>query len=181
MLRAVLLVLVAAAPTAILQAQSNPVYPDRGSRVRVSLAGGAPLMGEVAAVCDGGLVLRSEGGIVMVPRTSIRRLDLSHGIRRNTSRGIQGGLLVGAAPGAVVGALAWADEEPNGWFNLGVAWVPLSTALLALPGGVVGGIIGAGSRSEHWARVPLEYGWPPVEPLLIGHNGRIVAGIRVGW
>jgi hypothetical protein len=181
MSRPILLVLAAVALAPTLQAQSNPAYPDSGRRVRVTLAGASAVIGVVTDISDSGLTLRAEDGIVMVPRASITRLDLSQGMRRNTARGIQRGSLIGAAAGAVVGALAWADEKPNGWFNLGAAWVPLSAGLLALPGAVVGAVIGGSSTSEHWTRVQLENGWPPVEPLLIQHDGRVVAGIRVGF
>ena len=122
MSRPILLVLTAVTLAPTLQAQSNPAYPDSGRRVRVTLAGASAVIGVVTDISDSGLTLRAEDGIVMVPRASITRLDLSQGMRRNTARGIQRGSLIGAAAGAVVGALAWADEKPNGWFNLGAAW-----------------------------------------------------------
>lgn len=84
-----------------------------------------------------------------VPVAGIRKLETSVGGRRGASvgTGIMLGLLGGALLGAALGYSEPGDLEP------GIS-VGLGGALFAVPGMLIGGIIGAATR-ERWASAQL--------------------------
>ena len=92
---------------------------------------------KLVSVDEAGLVCRhgSEDGLT-IPRSEIRSIKMAH-----RGRSALTGLLVGAGIGAGIGAgVEHATETPStGWINFN----GLARGILALAGGVIGGIAGA--------------------------------------
>lgn len=153
-------VVVAAVP-AVLAAQ----FPERvqtGVRVRVWLPEPQPqentprrrqlLRGTVAGIENDVLRLSVPGteGTLMVPRSSIRRLDVSRG----TSRGASA--LERAIGGAIVGAIGAAlENDPKGseWPAYKRDWRAAEEG--AKWGAAVGAVVGFVLPTERWRRVRL--------------------------
>lgn len=78
------------------------------------------------------------------------RLEQSAGLRRRTLRGMGTGLLLGAAGGGILGAWTWACPPYSLiCFSRGIS-AAAGAVLLALPGLVVGGIVGGQKTHEAW-------------------------------
>ena len=110
---------------------------------------------------------------LVLPRTSITKLEVSQGRKSRPGAGIGYGALVGLATGALGGAILcksdYACSNPNQeegdmtpLFALGGA------ALGAVAGGVVGGIIGASHSGEQWEQVPSKHWRLSAAPQLHG-------------
>ncbi|HET9150145.1 MAG TPA: hypothetical protein VFN83_00350 [Gemmatimonadales bacterium] len=176
----VMLAAVVALTTPVLEAQSASLPPDLNTRVRVWPAhSSAAVAGVVIRFDDSGIGIRTGGDTVLIARDSIRRLEVSRGIHSNFSRGLGRGALIGAGIGAVLGAVTWASEREGDWFQYGPAWIPIGAAGFGMWGGLIGGIAGAASHSEHWDRVRLDQEPARAAPLVTRRDGRTVVGVAL--
>ncbi len=153
--RAVLIVLVLASITLAQSARGQVSSP--GYRVRIMESHSRrPLI-------VGWLVRQTIDSVVIVPDSLLsqgtervfvlgrqHRLEQSAGLRRRTLRGMRTGLLVGAAGGGILGASTWAcPPDSLICFSRGIS-AAAGAVLLALPGLLVGGIVGGQKTHEAW-------------------------------
>jgi len=149
-------VLIAVPRLAIAQFPSE-VQP--GTRVRVWIPEPARqeegpnrrqlLRGTVESV-DGSLRLRVPGttGSLAIPRTAVRRLDVSRGVSRGAS------MVERAVGGAIGGAVAWAalnDPRRRGGPSYRTDWQAAGVG--AAWGGGIGAVVGLIWPHERWRRV----------------------------
>jgi hypothetical protein len=142
-----------AAPCAALAQFPSAVQP--GARVRIWLPEPARqeqgparrqlLRGTVESV-DGGvlrLMVPGTSGSLAIPRGSVRRIDVSHGISRPES------MIGGAVGGAIAGAVSFATGGPHyrtDWraAGVGASW-----------GAGIGAVLGLLFPHESWHRIRL--------------------------
>jgi hypothetical protein len=137
----------------------------RGTRIRVTapVLAMRPIIGTLDTLDEERVTWTPEHGdsILSWPRASLERLEISQGRRANTWRGALLGALSGAGAGLIVGFVAGEDECPeNGLAGLAAADCLTraeaavgGTVLGAVGGGLVGLLIGSGSKSERWRSV----------------------------
>jgi len=130
-----------------------------GARVRVSVGGDRPVEALLARQDARGvaLVFPSENPFVppsemVIPATSIARLEMSLGKKRHA--------LLGAAVGAVVLGLTGLSDPVDTSENCDYAsYAPCSRAeaivVAALAGAAIGGVVGHFVQTERWAPVAL--------------------------
>jgi len=158
-------------------AQQGPRI-SRGDRVRVVTTtwGGRASTATVEAVRPDTLVLgRSRPGgreSVVVPLTSIERLEVSVGRKSNAGKGALTGAIVGGSLGLILGIAAWAGSDDGDFLQVGPEAVPVSVAFFGGGGAILGTLIGALSHSDQWSPVPLE-------DLQLG-LGPVQGGVAVG-
>ena len=160
-MRAVVIALTIALAPSLASAQ----FPDRvqpGARVRVWLPEpynqeNTPwrrqLLRATVSGVDGDalrLVVPGAGGTITVPRTSIRRLDVSKGQSRVASAFERA--VTGAIGGAIVAALE-NDPQSTEWPHYNRTWRAAEEG--AKVGAVIGAVVGFIFPTERWARVRL--------------------------
>lgn len=158
-MRALLLLALLAAIPPFAEAQF-PADVRAGARVRVWLPEAtrqeqAPerrqlLRGTVESVDAGGLRLRVPGvaGTISVPRSSVRRLDVSRGVSRGAS------MVERAVGGAIGGAITFAllnDPKRTGGPHYRTDW--RAAGVGAAWGGGIGAVIGLIWPYERWHKV----------------------------
>jgi hypothetical protein len=161
------------------QAAAQTVMP--GARVRVvDASSNNPLMvGELVRLIGDSVTILSAANLASSATRTVwvvggqHRLEVSTDLRRRTGRGIGYGFLVGAAAGAVIGAVTYRRCVPSpGYFgSLGCMfdYGPAANAaggaiVFAIPGMLIGGMIGHSVKSEVWRRVddlPVRVGIAP--------------------
>lgn len=121
-----------------------------GHRVRVTTDSGA-WIGMLAQLDSTSLTLHgpglSDSSAVTLPRSRIRRLEISAGRRSNAGRGTAIGFGVGVAAGMVIG-IGCANSD--GFLQCTDGEVAKITLLSGLWGAGVGGLLGLASSSERW-------------------------------
>lgn len=130
---------------AVAAAEAQEPVPT-GERVRVTSDVGA-IVGELAAVDDGELEVRTETGPVVIPHDDVSRVEVSRGRRGHPWTG----MAVGAGTGLLWGLLVTAgddieDPDYGGEAALSGA-VAASGALIGALGGLV---VGSLIRTERW-------------------------------
>lgn len=198
MLRTLLLVLAVfccGAATGLPEAEASLLYA--GDRVRLSVTtpelirvlSGDPLgadqldrdqfIGTLGGRRDDDVVIRVESSAteLAVPVTSVRRIEVSLGMRGNAGRGALIGMGAGLVGGAAAGLIVCASgdcDNPDSFLELSTGFV---TTMLALGGAVVGtgvgALTGALIRSEHWRttqiqELPYGEGTLPEDGLRLG-------------
>ncbi len=156
--RALLLVVAAAAVGRGAAAQPASAAVTPGARVRVEAPGHGRATWDVSGIRRDTLLLLP-AGVGRGPRTAVAlsdvtRLEVNHGPRRNILLGAAAGLALGAAAGAVYGAshpgpLAGLCFCPEARRPDPVFW----TALGAMVGPPVGALAGRLVFGDHWQRV----------------------------
>jgi hypothetical protein len=108
------------------------------------------LRGTVESVDAGGLRLRLSGtsGSVSIPRSSVRRLDVSRGVSRGASMVERA---VGAAIGGAVSFALLNDPRRSGGPHYRTDW--RAAGVGAAWGGAVGAVVGLIWPYERWRRV----------------------------
>jgi len=140
-------------PKALAYGLAHP-FPAVGQSVHI-WAPSSGLHGDFATIAvlsadSIGVVLPYGGSLrtLKVPVDSVRRLELSRGLKGHPREGF----LAGALVGAIVGA-ASDPGSPGAWMYLGRGGQALILGvLLAVPGTAIGSLI----RTEHWEVVPHE-------------------------
>jgi hypothetical protein len=161
--RVIVLVILALAPSTAAWAQVPSVSVSPGQRVRVTYVcadgvRGCSTVGLLArwdadsVVVTGGhddALMAARPWRVAVPRSAVTALAASQGRHSHVAMGLAVGLLVGTAAGGV-----WAVATPcKGFACLGDGYEWFAGVLLGTFGGA---LIGAGTKSESWAEVPVE-------------------------
>jgi hypothetical protein len=146
-----------------------------GSRVQVVSTVAGKVRGSLGQIDEASLTLqREDGGAIVIPRTSIVKVDVSLGRTRQTKKG----MLIGLVSGAVLGgALLLLDSEEC---STGVEVSCQSDAhwvgSMALAGVVHGAWIGALVKGDQWASVTID------APTLTSSRGRApAAGLAFHW
>jgi hypothetical protein len=128
-----------------------------GMRVRVvQTSTSAPVVvGELVRIAGDSVIVSAAGGtLVSMSLDEAHRLEVSDGVRRQTTRGVGIGLLAGAVAGAVIGAATY--EPCDGWcfvdFGRGGTAL-ISAGALSIPGMIIGGIVGAATTHDTWREV----------------------------
>ncbi len=122
-----------------------------GTRVRVA----APdlnissSIGEVEQVNPDTLVIRTETSRLVISMTSVKRLEISQGFRRNTLKGSIYGALIGCA---LFGIVEFAVTEEGAFSDASIVVAALMGAAV---GAGVGAIAGRARRTESWKKLPL--------------------------
>lgn len=137
------------------QAARYPAQLAPGARVRITSPSLVPSVetGRLLAVRSDTLVLQADRSTtpMALPFPSVTKVELSHGTHRSTVAGMLLGILAGGATGAAVGAAMPTDGKGINFGHGGDA------ALMALPGALLGGTIGAllgtAHQSERWESV----------------------------
>jgi len=167
----VLLVQIGYAPCA---AQEIPSVAE-GDRVRIKTSSSSVsnlLVGNIVSLSPNMLVLKSNKQDIplMIPLTSVTRLEVSGGKKWNTLRGAGYGLLVGASLGGIIGFAAGEDcpaprsrsREPYGFYGGIDLCFPRGGMAVAegitfgVVGGVFGAFIGSLTLTDRWEEVPLD-------------------------
>ena len=133
--------------SAMAQVQQPPV--ERGARIRIRVTAPSELsdrdiVGTVASWESEQLVLDALSGTLTFPIDSIIKLEISRGKKSYVEEGALIGLLVGGI---------------SGYLGCGRVIKPcdkraLAAAILAVPGVVLGAIVGAGASPTIWEEVP---------------------------
>ena len=170
------LALVLALPIRAPAAQNSPTLA-RGARVRVTTPDARGwVVGTLESVDSTSIVLRRENGeAAVLPRGRTTQVDVSAGPGScspgHRARCVLVGFLIGAGVTAAVAELSWQNstsEAPEG----------VAVLMLAVPGALVGTIVGALRGGEHWNSIelPVRLTLTPGRPGSV-HPGR---GVRVG-
>ena len=146
----------------------------RGERMRVT---GPPVCQPTYTVCVGpprqsvgtfwawqadSLIMERNGNALALPLDAVTKLEVSQGQKSYTVDGAIIGLLVGGVAGAAIGYASYQKCESQGEFfscigDLGPEFAAWGGALvIGLGGGVVGALIGASTKTDRWAEVPLD-------------------------
>jgi hypothetical protein len=111
--------------------------------------------GRLAILADDGITIRTSAGEVVLPRTSVRRIERLYTSSR--ARRAKIGFLIGAAAGAAVGATAVQSNRGPWILMLGGGW------------GGIGAAIGAASKPSR--RAVVVYGTPLSPSTRIHRDG----------
>lgn len=145
-------------PAAGMAQISRPdaIQVDTGSRVRIAapVFGHRKQVGTVVSLTRDTLVLREGADAILQPiaTPTITALDVSSGTHSRKGKGALLGFAVGAAIAAGIEAATW---EKTSSFDFGRGG---DAALVALPGGLVGGVVGmllGAHETETWVPVNL--------------------------
>lgn len=120
-----------------------------GARVRITAPEiqTRPIVGTLVGIEPGGLSLERDGDHrqELIPRTAVRKVEISAGRKSNTRKGALIGFTVGAAlAGAFALALASGD------WSVGGGELARAVGILGGGGAAVGGLLGAAIKTERW-------------------------------
>jgi hypothetical protein len=139
------------------QRRTEPLPLDSLSRVRVTQSPYDRFGATFVSADSQAVVVERDGQRLVLPRSSVQRLEASQGTRPLESRAWRGakrGFLGGALVGGVLAALVLATGEDDSYIsNEGVAVISLGAGVTA--GTVLGTVIGAAAPSERWVPVPI--------------------------
>jgi hypothetical protein len=161
------------------RAAAQTVMP--GTRVRVvDASSNNPLIvGEMVRMVGDSVTILSAANLASSGARTVwvvggeHRLEVRTVLSRRTGRGIAVGAMLGAAVGAVFGAVTYRPCEGTAWgaclMDYGQAGEAAGGAILfAIPGMVIGGIIGHNVTTATWRRVDR----PPVRVGIAPAPGR---------
>jgi hypothetical protein len=133
-------------------------------------------VGEVEALDGTTLHLRPPGDTaeVVMAANSIRALEVSDGIHDHSGTGIGIGALSGALIGGVV-----LSQLLFGPFAADAKAIAVGAAMGVVPGFLIGGAIGASSRSERWLRLPLSISHRRIEAALRFTGPAVVVSLKM--
>jgi len=155
------------------------VHIAAGDRVRVATSeqdhedefeGSArrPLIGTVKEINARSLTLKIKGrdGPMVIPRSSVTRLELSLGTRDragSVARGAAVGFLAGAVLGGIVGMASHDDDESSSnalitFDHSRMLDTVLGAAIFGLGGLLVGGVVGGVAAGEDWEEISSPFG-----------------------
>lgn len=132
-----------------------------GSRVRLSVrtASREPwrIGGTLEAVSRDSLRLQtSKYGSMSLSISSIEKLQVSRGRKRNLKQGLLIGGVAGGAVGAALGAALAEECSPDDSLCFGRGFSAFGGAGVGMVGGgAVGGVLGLLTKSDRWRAVPL--------------------------
>jgi hypothetical protein len=142
--------------------------PGVGSRIRV-VTGDGRLTGVLAAVDANGVTVAVEGGPIVVPRASIRSMQMSSGRRGRAGEGA----LLGAVAGLLIGLASPTDEPGNCLGSTGCDRGPVVVGAM-LGTTLMGAGIGAFIRTDRWVDARFDVGiTAPAGPGAVGIVGRL--------
>ena len=155
----------------VLGAQSATVIP--GSRVRLRTITGSTVDERLLTLAADSLILQGEGGQIRMSRASVHSLETWRGRASQWRLGAEIGSFVGFATASVVFAARMrhcvdvACAKSLSWDAYGWAG--------ALPGTLVGGLVGALFHHDRWERVPLG----PLHPQIALQAGDQGVGVSI--
>jgi hypothetical protein len=156
-----------------------------GSRVRVTVRPSEAFVGTVLAASNDSLRIElASGSSISLPASSLDRVELSAGVRRQGWKGAGIGLLSGAVVGGAIGLATYRRTEcvPDPLAQIFCDLVDYTSrqvtvvadaALGGTAGAIVGALIGHAGR-ETWVRVPT-FG----ERTRVGLLGGTGIGVRI--
>jgi hypothetical protein len=154
--------LCAAAP---LTGQSPLALP--GEQLRLEVAGTGRVHGELVRVTPQSVILIDGAGMErVVARADLRRVWVTRSSGHAVGRGVAGGAAIGFGAGAIVGAVTWEPCRGGGFMacfltpSSALEQGALVGILVAVPGAIIGGGIGALTRRRIWT--PAELGIPEI-------------------
>jgi len=150
-------VVLATAGNAGAQRRTEPLPLDSLARVRVTQSAYDRFGATFVSADSQAVVVERDGQLLVLPRSSVRRLEASEGARPLESRAWRGarrGFVGGALVGGVLAALVLATGEDDTYLSNEAAAVILFGTGTTV-GTVLGTTIGAVSPSERWVPVPL--------------------------
>jgi hypothetical protein len=152
LLTATLALLLSMPPAFVMADDASSTPPVEGDRIRLDASGvgDQPIIGRLLSADQSALaVTRDDGGVVNVPRSAIRELEVARGRRSHAKKGA----IIGAAAGAGLILAAYAVSEDDCDSDAcGVYAVAYSTAFAAF-GGLVGAGIGKMFKTDRWVQV----------------------------
>ena len=168
------------APLSILSAQQPPLEP--GTRVRVT----APACGiERFATAIQGLhedtleLLGNQAGRsssnTRCMLSSVTDFEVHRGTSSRLALGLGVGFLAGAGLGALAGA-GWECKIPDADGNRAMC-VSIGAGIGAATGLLLGGVIGAVNRADHWEEVPLDR----LRVSFAPQRDRVSFGLRIAF
>lgn len=150
-------IVLATAGHAGAQRRTEPLPLDSLSRVRVTQSAHDRFGATFVSADSQAVVVERDGQLLVLPRSSVRRLEASEGARPLDSRAWRGakrGFLGGAVVGGVLAALVLATGEDDTYIsNEAAATILFGTGVTV--GTVLGTTIGAVAPSERWVPVHL--------------------------
>lgn len=152
MVRAAISLVLTIALTATTAAQAANV--NVGDRIRVSAADHPKQIGRVTAVDSSSISIQPDGGAtVSIPRSTVKRIDISRGVRTKGEGAKRGALrwgIIAAIAGAIL--LALQHEEVQEGVSVGHA-AALGAWSGGLFGSLIGAAVGAGRAGEKWEKI----------------------------
>lgn len=156
-----------------------------GDKIRITYTGGltSRITGNMQAITDDSLRFVANDSTMVLPLSSIKRLDVSVGKKTNGGRGAAIGAVTG---GLAFGLVAMASDgscsSDDGWcmdlFSPGESFV-LGFIPGAAGGALIGLVIGGSTKTDKWKEVPLK---AALRPLSIGQIKDVQKyGITLRW
>lgn len=153
-------ILITLSPLPIRAQQTGVTVGDRVRIVAPSMQK-RPLVGLLGESNDYGIMLHSTDSTYFIPHSSVRKLSVSTGKKRNIAKGAAIGLLSGAAVGGLIGILSYEECTEEGFLacfmvpeNKGQAFA-LGAAVGFIPGTLIGIAIGS-AKTDRWEKVPTK-------------------------
>lgn len=156
-MRSAVLIVAAFMLTPLGAVSSQAMQPRSGDRIRITSAP-KTLDNQIARL----LSVRNDTLLLQVvpPETlavalaAVTRLEVSTARGRNTGQGAAIGGLIGLASGVLMGAAS--GDDPPGFFSFTAGDKALILGVgLAIPGLVIGALVGSQTISDRWTSVPV--------------------------
>lgn len=153
-----LIVLLAFIP---MQSKAQQTDVKVGDRVRLDVPSmhKRPMVGYLSEINDQGFMLHGTDSTYFIPHSSVQKLSVSTGARRNIRKGAVIGLFSGMAIGGFIGLISYEECTEVGIMacflapeNEGQAFA-WGAILGAIPGSLVGIAIGS-AKTDRWTKVP---------------------------
>lgn len=156
-MRSAVLTVAAFILTPLSAVSSQAVQPRSGDRIRITSAPNTldNQTARVLSVRNDTLFLQVvPAETLAVALAGVTRLEVSTARRRNTGQGAAIGGLIGLTSGVLMGAAS--GDDPPGWFSFTAGEKALILGVgLAVPGLVIGALVGSQNMSDRWTSVPL--------------------------
>ncbi len=108
------------------------------------------------AVQPESLAIRLGERELTIPATQIRRLEVAHGLKKNTVKGAAIGALTGGLGFGLLYAIVLSGDQDS-WITITPGQAFLAGLITGgLLGGITGALIGSGHKSANWKTVPWE-------------------------
>lgn len=151
--------------SSISQAQMQSIKEGDRVRIYAPTVSKRAVTGMIDSISPSAIAVMTKKSTVVIPNTSISRLSVSRGKKRNIGKGIGIGAVSG---GLILGITTLATNPPPdqcgsdselfcGTFEIsdGEAFT-IGAVLGVLAGGAIGAIVGAATQTDRWEKIPVK-------------------------
>jgi hypothetical protein len=150
-------------------AQAEDLLSD-GARVRIRMgSGGKPLVGTIVAIESGTFTIDAQNMLEtrVVPRSMVRKLEVSQGLKRKTMKGAW----IGLATGTLLGGALTVAMGSSGMSPDNASFYVITPAVYGAAGMALGALVGTMFRGERWREIDIEDSFLSVGPVPGGGVG----------